>query len=483
MCCPIQSLCWLDDRHLSSDRAGQLMVVGEVAGRADVVVIGAGPGGYVAALRCADLLDVASSGKRVVLIERDAIGGVCLNVGCIPSKVLIHTAEVAHLATRSAGWGVDLTATIDMTRVHEHRRATIAQLTGGVTMLLDRAGVERWAGSARFSKPDRLAVVSGDDVRHLEFAHCIIATGSRPTKLTGLPLDGDRIVDSTGALEFPEVPPTLLVVGGGYIGIELGTAWAKLGADVTIVEGADRILPNMERRLSVEVQRSLDRLGVTTVVGTFVSGVDDPLVVDADRVIVAVGRTPNTDDLGLSTAKISVDPAGLIPVGADRRATRTVFAIGDVTAGPALAHKASAEAEVAARAIAGQSAAFDPACLPEVVFSDPEIASVGHTVESAAAEGVRATSFRFPLAAGSRSRTIGDSTGFVQLVSDEAGTIIGAQMAGDGVAELIGEVALAIEMGMVAEEIASTIHPHPTRSEAIVEAAHGLLGRPLHVRR
>ncbi len=459
------------------------MVVGEVAGRADVAVIGAGPGGYVAALRCADLLDVKASGKRVVLIERDAIGGVCLNVGCIPSKVLIHAADVAHLPKRSAAWGVDLTATVDMTRVHEHRRATIGQLTGGVGTLLDAAGVERWTGSARFSKPDRLAIVSGADVRHLEFANCIIATGSRPTRLASLPTDGERIVDSTGALEFAEVPRSLVVVGGGYIGIELGTAWAKLGAEVTIIEGADRILPNMDRRLSTEVQRRLNQLGVITVVGTFVSGADDPLIADAERIIVAVGRTPNTDDLGLATARITVDTNGLIPVGANRRATNTIFAIGDVTAGPALAHKASAEAEVAAHSIAGQAAAFDPACIPEIVFSDPEIASVGRTVKSARAEGVEATSFRFPLAAGSRSRTIGDTTGFVQLVADDAGTVIGAQMAGDGVAELIGEVALAIEMGAVAEELAATIHPHPTRSEAIAEAAHGLLGRPLHVRR
>jgi dihydrolipoamide dehydrogenase len=459
------------------------MVVGEVAGRADVVIIGAGPGGYVAALRCADLLDVKASGKRVVLIERNEIGGVCLNVGCIPSKVLIHAAEVAHLPERSSAWGVDLTATIDMGRIHEHRRSTIAHLTGGVATLLDDAGVERWAGSARFSKPDRLAVVSGDNVRHLEFAHCIIATGSRPASLASLPIDGRRIVDSTGALEFPHVPRTLAVVGGGYIGIELGTAWAKLGAQVTIIEGADRILPNMDRRLSTEVQRSLDRLGITTVVGTFVSGTDDQLIADAEHVIVAVGRTPNTHDLGLSTAKVTVDSNGLIPVGPDRRATRTIFAIGDITEGPALAHKASAEADVAARAIAGQPAAFDPAAIPEVVFSDPEIASVGHTVASAKAEGLVATSFRFPLAAGSRSRTIGESTGFVQLISDDAGTIIGAQLVGDGVAELIGELALAIELGAVAEEVASTIHPHPTRSEAIAEAAHGLLGRPLHVRR
>lgn len=459
------------------------MVVGEVAGRADVVVIGAGPGGYVAALRCADLLSATNPNARVVLIEREAVGGVCLNVGCIPSKVLIHSADVAALPERSAAWGVELTSRIDLQRLHEHRRRTIADLTGGVTALLDSAGVERWDGAARFSKPDRLAVVSGDSVRHLEFANCIIATGSRPTALPALPVDGERIVDSTGALEFDAIPNSLVVVGGGYIGVELGTAWAKLGASVTIVEGSSTLLPAMDRRLSNVVQRRLGELGVEVVLDTFVTGADDPLVVGADRVVVAVGRTPNTDDLGLDIANVPVSASGHITVGPDRRATRKIYAIGDVTSGPALAHKATAEAEVAARVIAGQPGAFDPAAIPEVVFSDPEVASVGLTVSGAAEQGIDASSFRFPFAAGSRSRTIDDTAGFVELIADEAGSLVGAQLAGSGVSELAGEIALAIELGATVEDIAATIHPHPTMSEAIAEAAHGLMDHPLHIRR
>jgi dihydrolipoamide dehydrogenase len=459
------------------------MVVGEVAGRAEVVVIGAGPGGYVAALRCADLLDVKATDARVVLIERESIGGVCLNVGCIPSKVLIHSAEIADLANHSADWGVELTARVDLDRLHDHRRKTITGLTGGVATLLDHAGVERWTGSARFSKPDRLAVVTGADVRHLEFANCIIATGSRPTTLASLPVDGDRVVDSTGALEFDTVPRRLVVVGGGYIGVELGTAWAKLGASVTIVEGASSLLPSMDRGLSKVVAKRLADLGVTVVLETTVSGIDDPLLADADRIIVAVGRTPNTDELGLDTANVPVGPTGHIDVGPDRRATRRIYAIGDVTPGPALAHKASAEAEVAAQVIAGRPGAFDPAAIPEIVFSDPEIASIGFTETTAADQGIAATVFRFPFSAGSRSRTLGNTAGFVQLVADEVGTIIGAQLAGAGVSELAGEMALAIEMSATVEDIASTIHPHPTMSEGITEAAHGLAGLPLHVRR
>lgn len=459
------------------------MVVGEVAGRAEVVVIGAGPGGYVAALRCADLLDVKNSGARVVLIEREAVGGVCLNVGCIPSKVLIHSADVAHLAEQSAEWGVELTARIDLERLHAHRRRTIDGLTSGVATLLEHAGVERWDGDARFSKPDRLAVVSGDSIRHLEFANCIVATGSRPTALSSLPIDGDRVVDSTGALEFGELPKNLVVVGGGYIGIELGTAWAKLGSNVTIIEGAKSILPAMDRRLSKVVERRLAELGVTLVLDTFVAGLDDPLLAEADRVVVAVGRTPNTDELGLDIANVPVDESGHISVGPDRRATRKIFAIGDVTAGPALAHKATAEAEVAAQVISGRPGAFDPAAIPEIVFSDPEVASVGLTEAGAAEQGIEPAVFRFPFVAGSRSRTIGDTAGFVQLIADEAGTIIGAQLAGAGVSELAGEMALAIELSATVEDVASTIHPHPTMSEAIAEAAHGLAGAPLHVRR
>jgi len=279
------------------------------------------------------------------------------------------------------------------------------------------------------------------------------------------------------------VPRHLVVVGGGYIGVELGTAWAKLGASVTIVEASPSLLPAMDRRLSKAVEKRLIELGANVVLDTKVTGVDDPLLADADRIIVAVGRTPNTDELGLDTANVPVTDSGHITVGPDRRATRRIYAIGDVTHGPALAHKATAEAEVAAHVIAGQPAAFDPAAIPEIVFSDPEVANIGLSAATAADQGIDASVFRFPFAAGSRSRTLGNTRGFVQLVADEAGTIIGAQLAGAGVSELAGEMALAIEMSATVEDLAATIHPHPTMSEALVEAAHGLSGLPLHIRR
>ncbi len=453
------------------------MVVGEVAERADVVVIGAGPGGYVAALRC------ANAGKNVILVEREAVGGVCLNVGCIPSKVLIHSAEAAAMPRHSSAWGVTMTAAVDPVQIQMHMADVVSHLTGGVQTLLDSAGVEVWHGEARFSRPDRLAVVTGDLVKHLEFGHCIIATGSRPTVIGGLPVDLERVIDSTGALHLIEVPKSLVVIGGGYIGVELGTAWAKLGSAVTIIEGESRLLPAMDKRLSSEVQRRLKTLGVVVRTNTMVSGIGDPLLSSADKIVVAVGRTPNTDDLGLDAAGIDVDDAGLIPVGPDRRASKRIFAIGDVTAGPALAHKATAEAEVVARVIAGHAAEFNPTAIPEVVFSDPQIANVGHSPATATAVGITPQTFRFPYAAGSRSRTLDDTTGFVQIVADEQGTVIGAQLAGAGVAELVGELTLAIELCATVDEIAETIHAHPTMSEAIGEAALGLLGHPLHVRR
>ena len=466
------------------------MVVGEVAERAHVVVIGGGPGGYAAALRCADLLP----GKRVVLVERDAVGGVCLNVGCIPSKVLIHAAERAHAASSDAT-GVTLTAAVDGGRMLAHRREVVAGLTAGVRTLLDAAGVEVWAGEARFSRPNRLAVVHGPDVRHLEFDHVVLATGSRPTTLAHLPVDGERIIDSTGALALDEVPGRLVVVGGGYIGVELGTAWSKLGASVTIVEAAGRLLPAMDKRLGSEVRRRLKTLGVDVRTGRLVTGVtdhgvvlDDDTIIETDKILVAVGRTPNSDGLGLEQAGVTPTATGHLDVGPDRRVrvdhgSGRIYAIGDLTTGPALAHKATAEAEVVAEIIAGRPAAFDPAAIPEVVFSDPEIASVGLDPAAADAAGIDHRVFRFPYAAGSRSRTVDDAAGFVQLVADADDTIIGAQLAGHGVTELIAECALAIEMAATVTDLAATIHPHPTMAEAIGEAALGLAGHPLHVRR
>ena len=461
------------------------MVVGEVAETTEVLVIGAGPGGYAAAIEAAHL------GRQVTLVERGRIGGVCLNVGCIPSKALIHAADLASGPADAASWGVDLSATVDMSAVHHRIGEVVSTLTGGVERLLHAAGVRVEQGTARFARRRKVVIDGGDEVKHFEFDHCIIATGSRPLELPALPFDGSRVLDSTGVLALESVPASLAVVGGGYIGMELGTALAKLGSQVTVVEMADSILPGIDPRLTRVVARRLRGLGITVLTGARATGLtDDSLVVaaaqgeiavPATKVLVAAGRVPNTDDLGLEVAGIELTPSGHIEVGPDRRATPDILAIGNITAGPALAHKATAEAEVAARTVSGLVAAFDPAAIPLVVFSDPEVASVGATLDRARSEDPAATEYRFPYTAGSRSHTMGHTEGFVQMVADSAGTVVGVHMVGAGVSELAGEAALAVEMGATLEDLAATIHPHPTMSEGLVEAAKAASGHPLHV--
>jgi dihydrolipoamide dehydrogenase len=460
------------------------VVVGEVSTGTDILVIGGGPGGYTAALRA------AAAGKSVTLVERGRLGGVCLNVGCIPSKALIHVAETAALPAEASAFGVDLTASVDMTRVQRWIGEVVGRLTGGVDALLRSAGVTVVTGTARFATARRVAVwQDGDDARFYEFGAAIVATGSRPVELPGLPFDGRRVLHSTAALALDHVPERLAVVGGGYIGLELGTAFAKLGAQVTLVEMTARLLPGMDAGLARVVERALRARGVDVRLETKALGTDGAdLVVEgsagearvpADTVIVAVGRRPNTSDLGLAQVGVTLDGHGLVVVDPARRAARGVYAIGDITPGPALAHKATAEAEAAALAATGRPSAFDPATIPAVVFSDPEVATVGVTHDQAPG----ATVFRFPLTASGRAQVLGRPEGYVEMVADPGdGTVLGVHMVGAGVAELAAEAALAVEMAATVEDLALTIAPHPTLSEALAEAAKGAAGRPLHVR-
>jgi len=473
------------------------MVVGEVATGVDLLVIGGGPGGYAAALRA------AAAGRTVTLVERERIGGVCLNVGCIPSKALIHVADTAGLPAEAAVIGVDLAASVDLDRAQTWIGDIVGRLTGGVEQLLRDAGVTLSTGTARFATARRVAVTLGDDATFYEFGSVVLATGSRPVEPASLPFDGVRVLDSTAALALRRVPDRLTVVGGGYIGVELGGAFAKLGADVTIVEMADQLLPGMPLGLARVLERAVRARGVTVRLGTKVLGVDgDDLVVEGPAgegrlpmgagggdgvVIVAVGRRPNTDSLGLAQAGVPLDGDGRIVVAPDRRAAADVYAIGDITPGPALAHKAFAEAEVAVAAAGGRRAAFDPATIPAVVFSDPQVATVGLTAEQATEAGADATSFRFPLAASGRALALARPEGYVEIVAERGGagggTVVGVHMVGAGVAELAAEAALAVELAATVEDVALTIAPHPTLSEALAEAAMGALGRPLHVRR
>jgi dihydrolipoamide dehydrogenase len=454
------------------------MVAGEIPRPVDVLVIGGGPGGYTAAARAREL------GRDVVLVESGPLGGTCLNIGCIPSKALITLAHdlgrAHHRVTAATGLTGELG--VDLPAAQGWIASVVGRLRDGVGTLL--RGVEVVAGTARFVGADRVAIEAEDHVEHLQFRHAIVATGSRPVTLAGLPIDNARVLDSTGALALAEVPSELVVVGGGYIGVELGTAYAGLGSSVTIVELAERILGEFDDDLVAAVSRRLDELGVVVRTRTAVTGADDDgLIVEgpegSDRlvpshVLCAVGRRPNTDDLQLEDAGIAPGDGGLLAVDDQMRTSNpAVFAIGDVTAGPALAHKASQQGRVAAEAMCGLPTAFDQ-LVPLVAFSDPELAAVGLGEREARAADRDVVVGRGTFAANGRALTIESGQGLVKLVVDtEHGFLLGAQVAGPNASELIAELTLAVEAALRIDDLVDTIHAHPTLAEAVWEAAHG----------
>jgi dihydrolipoyl dehydrogenase len=469
------------------------MVVGEFADAVDLLVIGGGPGGYAAAIRAAQL------GREVTLVERagaGGLGGVCLQVGCIPSKALIELADAAQRTRdlHAAGLDADGVA-VSLERFQAWRGELCAGLARGVGELLEAGAVKVVHGEARFNRADRVAVRTPEDsVAFFEFEHAVVATGSRPIALPGLPFDGERVLDSTAALALTAVPESVAVVGAGYIGLELGTALAKLGARVTVVEALDRVLPTVDESLTAPVRRRLRALGVDLRLETTVQRVDDGALVvagpdgeghvEAERVVVAVGRFPNTDDLGLAEAGVTVGPDGLIAVGQDMRAAERIAAVGDVVAGPALAHKATAEAAVAVEALSGRPAAFDAQAIPIVIFTDPEIGSVGLSEEQARETGMEPVVATFPLAASGRAGTLRAREGFTRIVADATtDRVVGVHVVGPHASELVAGGGLAIELMAAPGDVAATIHPHPTLSEGLREAAELMLGRPLHVAR
>lgn len=466
------------------------MVMGQIRQEAEVVIVGGGPGGYVAALRAADL------GKEVVLVdERRRLGGVCLHEGCIPSKALINAVETAAMAREARAFGLHIDGLrFDLLELRAFKDDVIDRLATGIDGLLARRGVEVIHGRAHF-EGDRLLAIPGAPVSALEFKHCIIATGSRPNKLL---LAGDLPVwSSREALELKEVPDRLLVVGGGYIGLELGLVYAGLGSKVTTVEFAPGLLMGADRDLvEVMTRATARRFAAVHTVSKVVAireascgfdveieGADGPLTLEADRVLVAIGRRPNTDDLGLESTSVKLSSAGRIQVDAQGRSSAPgIWAIGDVTPGPMLAHKASREAKVVAEVLADHPSAFDNRAIPSVVFTEPELAWTGLTQGEAEASGRSVRIGRFPLKALGRARTLGRTEGLVKILSDpESGLILGAGMVGHQASEHIAEMTLALEMGATLEDIIVTIHPHPTLSEAIVEAAEVAAGSAIHV--
>jgi len=463
--------------------------------KTQVAVIGGGPGGYVAAFRAADL------GLQVTLIDLEANpGGVCLYRGCIPSKALLHVAGLLNEAKHAANWGIAFgEPKIDVGKLNAWKKSVVQKMTGGLGELTKRRKIAYVQGRAKFLSPTKLTIVkAAGGVEELEFEHAILATGSRPTVLPSLALKSPRVLDSTGALELKDVPKNMLVVGGGYIGLELGTVYASLGTKVSVVEMTSGLLPGADRDLVAYLARRLSTLFERIMLDTTVLSLEevkDGVKVtfkgkeDAEsegvfeKVLISVGRRPNSGDLGLENTKAQVDARGFVGVDLQRRtAEPTIFAIGDIAGEPMLAHKASHEGMVAAEVIAGEKVAFEPHAIPAVVFTDPEIAWCGLTDTQAAKEGREVKVAKFPWGASGRATTLDRNDGLTKLLIDpKTGRVLGVGIVGYGAGELIAEGVLAVEMAALATDLALTIHPHPTLSETMMEAAEAFFGQSPHL--
>lgn len=461
-----------------------------------VAVVGAGPGGYGAAFMAADL------GLKVALIDAEPNpGGVCLYRGCIPSKALLHVAKLLDEAKHAEAWGIAFgEPAIDVDKLRGYKEQVVAKLTGGLGQLSKQRKVDYIQGRASLVDPHTLSMATekGEE-RRLSFEHLIVATGSVPSRIPGLP-ESPRVLDSTSALDLADVPGRLLVIGGGYIGLELGSVYAALGSAVTVVEMTDGLLPGADRDLVAVLQRRLEKkfeaIHLSTKVAavaedgdalrvTFESGDGAKRDETFDKVLVSVGRKPNASLPGLEKTKVKLTERGFIEVDAQRRtAEPSIFAIGDVAGEPMLAHKATFEGRLAAEVIAGHKAAYEPAAIPAVVFTDPELAWCGLSETEAKAKGLEVTVARFPWAASGRAMTIDRPDGVTKLVIDpKTERVLGMGIVGAGAGELIAEGVLAVEMAALAKDVGLSIHPHPTLSETVMEAADALYGHSTHIYR
>ena len=471
-------------------------IMADEANTTQLAVIGGGPGGYAAAFLAADL------GLKVTLISEEVNpGGVCLYRGCIPSKALLHAARVLTEAHEASRWGIEFKPPrIDVDRLRAWKDEVVEKLTGGLGQLSKQRKVEYIRGRASLvdAKTVSVAVAAGGE-RRITFEHAILATGSLPSRLPRVP-ESPRIIDSTAALEISNIPKTLLVVGGGYIGLELGTVYAALGAQVSVVEMTDGLLPGADRDLVAPVAKRVEKIFHKVMLSTKVAemkeekngirvklegaGADDAAQ-SFEKVLVSVGRKPNSAIPGLERTRVERDPRGFIKVDAQRRtAEPTVFAIGDVAGEPMLAHKASHEGRTAVEVIHGRKVAFEPRAIPAVVFTDPEVAWCGLTETQAAKENRTVKVARFPWAASGRALTLDRPDGVTKLVIDpETERVLGVGITGAGAGELIAEGVLAVEMSALASDISLTIHPHPTLSETVMEAAEVFFGQATDIYR
>jgi dihydrolipoamide dehydrogenase len=458
--------------------------------RYDVVIIGGGPGGYNGAIRAGQL------GLRVACVEmRATLGGTCLNIGCIPSKSLLRASELFEFArTGFAGFGIEADPRFDLKVMMEQKAASVSQLIKGVEFLFKKNKVDWIKGAARLVGKGRVEVTAADGVvTTLEAQSIVIATGSRPTPLHGVEVDGARVVDSTGALEFSEVPPRLIVIGAGVIGLELGSVWRRLGSAVTVVEFLDRITPGVDGETARALQRALAKQGVVFRLSSKVTGVAagangmavtvEPAaggqaeILEADRVLVAIGRSPYTEGLGLDDVGVKIDSRGFIETEDFATTSPGIYAVGDVIPGPMLAHKAEDEAVACIERIAGKGGSVNHDVIPSVIYTHPEVAFVGKTEEELKAAGVAYKTGKFPFSANARARVNHETEGFVKVLADAAtDQILGAHMIGAEVSEMISEYCVAMEFAASSEDVARTSHPHPTRSEALRQAAMGVEG-------
>ncbi len=462
----------------------------------DVCVIGSGPGGYVAAIRCAQL------GLKTAVVEREKLGGVCLNIGCIPSKAMIGAAHTLHRMQHDAAeMGLEFKGDVkvNMKKLKDWKQSVCDRMSGGVEGLLKGNGVDIIAGEAEFASPNELNVKGSDSTKSVKAKNFIVATGSRPIEIPGFEFDEKTVMSSTGALALEKIPKSLIVIGGGYIGLEIGSYLSKLGTEVDILEAQDALLAGVvEKDVAQVVSRKLKKDGIKVHLKAFAKSykksgnqVEVTAEVDgsskkfkADKILVTVGRKPNSDQLGIKEIGLELDDRGFVKTDAQRRTNVShIYAIGDITCQPMLAHKASHEGVMVAEVIAGKNRAYDVKTVPAVMFTDPEIASAGMLESEARDKGYTDLKIsKFPFGANGKAVSMMETDGFVKMIADgKTNVLLGCHIVGPEASNLISEAALAIEMGATLEDIALTIHPHPTLGETMMEAAEATLGHAIHI--